>query len=64
MAKSEGIGYSNKYNLEEAIKNAIQDFGTVQPHEPDQLTKVTVVEIGAEIGGIAGFDRLFVKIKK
>lgn len=57
----EAVGYSRDWNLEEAMRDAIAqlpDLGI-----PDWLYHYTVVEVGAEVGGIAGFNRLRVTVR-
>jgi hypothetical protein len=60
---NEATGYSDAYSFEEAFRNAIKAL-SLTPSYPDELIQVTIVEIGAEIGGIAGFDRLFVRARR
>ena len=57
------IGYSDDYDVGAAIKDAIGQLPPRGGGIADWLARYTVVEIGAEIGGIAGFDRLFVKVR-
>jgi hypothetical protein len=60
---SEAVGYSNSYDVGEAVRDAI---GQLPPRDrgiPDWLSTYTVVEIGAQIGGIAGFNRLFARVR-
>jgi hypothetical protein len=57
------VGYSNAYSLGEAIRDAIANLPLGQPPVvADQLNSFQVLEIGAEIGGIAGVDHLRVVI--
>ncbi len=57
----EAIGYSRDFNFTEAFREAI---GKIRiPDIPDWLATYTVVEVGAEIGGIAGFNRMFVRVR-
>ncbi len=58
---SEAIGYSTSFDLAEAMREAISKIET--PAIPDWLATYTVVEVGAEIGGIAGFNRMFVRVR-
>lgn len=57
----EAIGYSTDFNFTEAFREAIGKIRT--PDIPDWLATYTVVEVGAEIGGIAGFNRMFVRVR-
>ena|SRR5437868_2507662 len=68
-----GVGYSDKYDLQQAIGDAILDLRKREadplPHPPiitptDQLYYYRVSEIGVMIGGIAGFNRLRVAVER
>ena len=61
--ENEATGYSDRYSLEEAMHNAIKALPPITGY-PDMLTIIKVVEIGAEIGGIAGFNRMMVRIRR
>lgn len=56
------IGYSDDYDVGAAIKDAIGKLPARGGGIPDWLVHYRVVEIGADIGGIAGFNRLYVKV--
>jgi hypothetical protein len=56
-------GYSNEYDLGEAIKDAITKLPDRSNGISDFLASYTVLNIGAEIGGIAGFNRLYVDVQ-
>lgn len=63
MSNSEATGYSTNFSFDEAFKDAMKNLPKSKPSHPDELTRITVEETGAELGGIAGFRRLFVRIK-
>jgi hypothetical protein len=60
-----GVGHSDTWNLAEALQDAI---GNIPPQPPseivDELYTYRVVSIGAEIGGIAGLNRLVVVVQQ
>jgi hypothetical protein len=58
----EAVGYSRAYDLGEAIREAIDKLPTQGANIPDWLSTYTVLSIGAEIGGIAGFNHLKVRV--
>jgi hypothetical protein len=58
---TEAVGYSKAFDFAEAFRDAISKIPT--PSIPDWLSTFTVVEVGAEIGGIAGFNHLFVRVR-
>ena len=55
-------GYSDSFSFTEAFQNAIASLPPDQNPYPDKLVKVTVVQTGAEFGGIAGLNRMFVAV--
>lgn len=55
-------GYSDDYDVGAAMKDAIDKLPARGGGIPDWLAQYRVVEIGAEIGGIAGFNRLYAKV--
>ena len=61
---SEATGYSDAWDLAEAFRDAI---GKLPPgpgaNIPDWLYTYEVTSIGAEIGGIAGFNHMYVKVR-
>ncbi len=59
----EAIGYSRAYDLREAIEDAIRQLPPQGPDIPDWLSTYTVVSIGAELGGIGGFNHLKVHVR-
>jgi hypothetical protein len=56
-------GYSNAYDLREAINDAVRHLPDMSGGTADYLASFTVIKIGAEKGGIAGFDRLYVDVQ-
>jgi hypothetical protein len=62
MANRESTGYSQNFSFDEAFKDAMKKLPEGPPPQPDQMTQLTVVDIGAQLGGIAGFRHLFVRI--
>ena len=60
---SEAVGYSDAYDLGEAIKDAIGQLPGRGGNIADWLSDYEVVSIGAEIGGIAGLNRLKVTVR-
>ncbi len=59
---SEAVGYSSSWDLAEAFRDAIAHLPSGD-HYPDQLHHYTIVDVGAEIGGIAGFNRMRVRVR-
>lgn len=57
----EAIGISRAFDFGEAFRDAITKIPT--PSFPDWLATYTVLEVGAQIGGIAGFNHLFVRVQ-
>ena len=58
----EAVGRSRDYDLGEAMRAAIAQLPPQGAGIPDWLSTYSVVSIGAEIGGIAGFDHLTVRV--
>jgi hypothetical protein len=58
---TEAIGYSKSFDFTEAFQDAISKIPT--PNIPDWLARYTVLEIGAEIGGIFPFNHMFVRVR-
>ena len=56
-------GYSDNWDVGEAFKDAIANLPEDSNPFPDKLYHYTITEISAEIGGIAGFNRMKVTIK-
>jgi hypothetical protein len=65
-SSTDGIasGYSTRFDFSEALREAVAALPPPPHPYPDQLTTVTVLEIGAELGGIAGFHHLFVRVRR
>ncbi|MCA1679719.1 MAG: hypothetical protein LC790_13650 [Actinobacteria bacterium] len=58
----EAVGRSRDYDLGEAMRDAISQLPVQGAGIPDWLSTYSVVSIGAEIGGIAGFNHLTVRV--
>lgn len=58
------VGYSEKFHFDEAFANAIANLPPRDPSHPDELIHIRVTDTGAEIGGIAGFHRMFVRVSR
>lgn len=58
----EAIGLSRTYDLGEAVHDAIKQLPAQGAGIPDWLSTYTVISISAEIGGLAGFDHLKVRV--
>jgi hypothetical protein len=56
-------GFSNSFDFAEAMKNAMTQIPDRGAGIPDFLAHYTVKKIGAEVGGIAGLNRLFVDVE-
>lgn len=56
-------GYSSAYDLREAINDAVAKLPDMSGGTADYLASYHVLKIGAEKGGIAGFDRLYVDVQ-
>jgi hypothetical protein len=59
----EATGYSNSFDFAEAFRDAIRQLPSRGPGIPDWLDTYEVTSIGAEIGGIAGFNRMYVRVR-
>lgn len=59
---SEAVGYSKSWDLQEAMRDAIAQLPR-REDIADWLYHYKVVDIGAEIGGIAGLNRLRVTVR-
>ncbi|WP_454084597.1 hypothetical protein [Georgenia sp. Marseille-Q6866] len=59
---SEAVGYSSSWDLQEAMRDAIAQLPR-RDDISDWLYHYEVVEVGAEIGGIAGFNRMRVTVR-
>ncbi|MDX6438314.1 MAG: hypothetical protein QOF45_897 [Gaiellaceae bacterium] len=63
LPATEAVGYSDAWDVREAMLDAIRVLPPQNPNVADWLSHYEVVTMGAEIGGIAGFDRLFVHVR-
>jgi hypothetical protein len=59
----EATGYSNAFDFTEAFRDAIDKLSDQGPGIQDWLYTYEVTSIGAEIGGIAGFNHMYVKVR-
>jgi hypothetical protein len=59
----EATGYSDAFDFAEAFRDAISLLPDRGVDIPDWLYTYEVTSIGAEIGGIAGFNRMYVKVR-
>jgi hypothetical protein len=59
----EATGYSDAFDFAEAFREAIDHLPDQGAGIPDWLSTYVVVEVGAEIGGIAGFNRMYVRVR-
>ena len=55
-------GYSNSFSFTEAFQDAIANLPPDNNSYPDKLINVSVVQTGAEFGGIAGLNRMYVTV--
>lgn len=60
---AEAFGYSESYDLGEAIRDAIGKLPGRGGNIADWLSHYEVLEISVEVGGIAGFNHLKVKVR-
>ncbi len=59
------MGYSESFSFDEAFMNAIHALPEDNsPVYPDKMTVVRVVEIGARFGGFAGFNHMYVRVRR
>jgi len=63
LRRVEATGYSESYSFDEAFRNALDNLPPDENSFPDKLTTIHVVDVGAMIGGIAGFNQLYVKVE-
>lgn len=59
----EATGYSRSFDFTEAFRDAIGKLSDQTPNIPDWLSTYEVTSIGAEIGGIANFNHMYVKVR-
>jgi len=57
-------GYSCRFDFGEALHHAVKALPAADFDATTTPECVTVLEIGAEVGGIAGFDHLFVRVRR
>jgi hypothetical protein len=67
LARSEvglhtATGYSESFSFREAFQNAIGNLPPDTNSYPDKLTNVRAVAVGANFGGIAGLNRMYVTV--
>lgn len=58
----DAVGYSNAWDLGEALREAARGLPP-RRRIPDYLKRCEVISIGAEVGGIAGLSRVFVRVR-
>lgn len=63
-AEAEAVGMSRNLSFDEAFADAIRNLGGPMSMHPDELTTVSVVDISAMFGGIAGFHHLVVRVRR
>jgi hypothetical protein len=56
----QATGFSRNLSFDEAFSDALAGLPPVET--PDALTRIRVLEVGALLGGIAGFRDLFVRV--
>ena len=59
----EATGYSENFSFDEAFRDAVANLPPSEPPYPDELTTVTVTNIGALFGGFVGFNKMFVSVR-
>jgi hypothetical protein len=59
----EATGYSDTFDFAEAFRDAIGKLPDRGYGIPDWLYTYEVTSIGAEIGGIVGFNRMYVRVR-
>lgn len=57
-------GYSASMAFDEAFRDALANLPPPDREYPDMLQTVRVDEIGAMLGGFAGFHRMYVKVSR
>ncbi len=60
---AEAVGFSRAFDFGEALRDAIEKLPSRGGSIPDWLSRYEVVSSGAEIGGIAGFNHLYVRVR-
>lgn len=61
---SEATGISRAWSFDEAFRDAVNQLGSGSPGTPDWLDAYVVIEIGARVGGVAGFNELYVRVSR
>lgn len=59
---AEATGYSRNFDYGEAVRDAIAKLPHRGGNIPDWLSTYSVVSVGAEVGGIGGFNHLVVRV--
>ena len=60
----EATGFSRNLSFDEAFSEALTSLPPAEPTVADNLSRVSVVEVGGLFGGIAGFHHLFVRVAR
>jgi hypothetical protein len=55
-------GYSNTFSFTEAFQDAVDNLPPDENPYPDKLTTVRVTGVGAQFGGLAGYNRMYVSV--
>lgn len=63
MAAVQATGYSKQHSFTEAFQEAVQKLEQATGG-PKNFSRVTVVEIGGEYGGVVGASHLFVTVQE
>jgi hypothetical protein len=61
--KAEATGFSQSFSFEEALRNAIESLPALPGIPTDPMERIKVMETGVERGGIASFNRIFVRVR-
>jgi hypothetical protein len=59
----EAVGLSGNFSFDEAFRDAMAKLPKRNP-SPDEMVTIVIVQIGAWLGGIAGFHHLFVRLRQ
>lgn len=63
LPPAEAVGYSTAWDLKEALDDAIATLPRPVDPPADHLARYEVMATGVEIGGIAGFNHLWVRVR-
>jgi hypothetical protein len=63
LEPNEAVGYSRNWDFGEALRDAVKQLPGQNPGVPDWLSTYEVVAVGAQVGGIAGFNHLWVRAR-